>query len=500
MNLVPYLVIVPLAAGFFIPIFGKRVKFLDRIIAFFATLILFLLSLYIAYVVKDGKVLSYSVSKWSPPAGLSMVVDGLSSFMLVIVNMVTFLVAVYSAEYVKRYTDRWKFFSLFMLMVAGMNGVLLSGDIFNLYVFLEVAAISAYALVAFGVEARELEASFKYAVMGAVGSSFIVLGIAFLYSYASTLNMADISLSIIGSGSNNVVLFASVLFLMGFGLKSALIPFHAWLPDAHSTAPTPISAMLSGLLIKVLGVYSILRIFFNVFGMPGRLSSMLIILAVVSMIAASILAFGQKDIKRLLAYSTISQVGYIILGFGVGTPLAVMGALFHMLNHSIFKPLLFLSSGAIETITGTRDIRLMPGIIKKSPVTAYTNLIGSLSICGFPPFGGFWSKIIIIFACIQAGRPILAFIAAAVGILTIGYYFNAITPILFGTEKGIKEYEAGENRLALAIILPMVALAALSVLSVLILSPAVGRAFLNDAIAAVVRGKDYAVILMGSIR
>jgi len=500
MNIVAYLVIVPLAAGFFIPIFGKKIKFLGGIVAVIATSALFLLALYIAYVIKDGKILSYSIGKWSAPVGISMVVDGLSSFMLVIVNMVAFLVAIYSTEYVKRYTDAWKFFSLFMLMVAGMNGVLLSGDIFNLYVFLEVAAISAYSLVAFGGEARELEASFKYAVMGAVGSSFIVLGIAFVYGYTSTLNMADIALSIIGQKTNNIALFASVLFLMGFGLKSAIVPFHAWLPDAHSTAPSPVSAMLSGVLIKVLGVYAILRIFFNVFGMSPRLSAIFVTLAAISMVAASILAFGQTDIKRLLAYSTISQIGYIMLGFGVGTPLAIMGALFHLFNHSIFKSLLFLNAGAIETVTGTKDLRNMPGILKKSPVTGYTNLIGSLSICGVPPLGGFWSKIIIIFACIQAGRPALAFIATAVSILTIGYYFKAVTPILFGTVKGIAEGKAHTKRLTLAIALPMVILAALSIFSVILLNPNIGRSFLGDAIAAVVRGKEYANILMGSIK
>ena len=177
--------------------------------------------------------------------------------------------------------------------------------------------------------------------------------------------MADIALSIADPGSNKVVLFASVLFLMGFGLKAALVPFHAWLPDAHSSAPTPISAMLSGLLIKVLGVYVIARIFFNVFGITPKLSIILISLAVISMVMASFLAFGQTDIKRLLAYSTISQVGYIMLGLGVGTPLAMMGALFHLFNHSIAKSLLFLNSGSIEEISGTRDLNQISGIISK---------------------------------------------------------------------------------------------------------------------------------------
>jgi multicomponent Na+:H+ antiporter subunit D len=497
---IPYLVIVALAAGFFIPIFGKRVKYIGGITAILATSALFALSLFISYLARGGKVLVCNVGKWPAPAGIAMVVDGFSCFMLVIVNAIALLAAIYSTEYVKRYTDTWKFFSLFMLMVAGMNGVLVSGDLFNLYVFLEIAAIAAYSLVAFGVEGPDLEASFKYAVMGAVGSSFIMLGIAFVYSYASTLNMADMALTLNAEGAKNIVSFVSVLFLMGFGLKAAIVPFHAWLPDAHSSAPTPVSAMLSGLLIKVLGIYALARIFFNVLGMSPRLSAILIMLAVISMVTATFLAFGQTDIKRLFAYSTISQVGYIILGFGVGTPLAIMGGLFHLFNHSIFKSLLFMNAGAIETICGTRDIRKMPGILKKSPVTGYTNLIGSLSICGVPPLGGFWSKVVIIFACIQADRPVLALIAAAVSILTLAYYFKAVTPILFGAKELNAVPPAQNKRITFAIAMPMVVLAVLSMLSVLLLMPNVGRSFLGDAIGVLVRGQDYANILMGSMK
>ena len=312
--------------------------------------------------------------------------------------------------------------------------------------------------------------------------------------------MADIALGMGDPAQSKMILLASVLFLMGFGLKAALVPFHAWLPDAHSSAPTPISAMLSGLLIKVLGVYALCRIFFNVFGMSGNVSMVMITLAVASMVVASIMAFGQTDIKRLFAYSTISQIGYVMLGFGVGTPLAIMGALFHLFNHSIFKSLLFLNAGAVETISGTRDITKMPGVLKTSPLTGYTNLIGSLSICGIPPLGGFWSKVIIIFACIQANRPGLAFIAIAVSAMTLGYYFKAVTPILFGAKETSAPGNLQKRRIGFAMAFPMVLLAILSVFSVLLLLPNVGRSFLGDAIAVLVKGKDYALYLTGGVK
>ena len=487
MNLIPFFIIIPLAAAFFIPLAGRRIKRAGDIASLAATISLSVLSIFMASILTTQKILTYNTAQGTASIGISMVVDGLSVFMLVIVNSIACLVALYSTGYVKKYTDTWKFYTLFMLMVAGMNDVLISGDLFNMYVALEIAAIAGYSLVAFGIDAEELEASFKYAVMGAVGSSFILLGIALLYGYTSTLNMADMAGAIASEASaSKTILFVSAFFLMGFGLKAALVPFHAWLPDAHSSAPTPISAMLSGLLIKVLGIYALSRIFFNVLGMTPQVSMIFISLAVISMVLAGIMAFGQHDIKRLLAYSSISQIGYIALGLGVGTPLAIMGALFHIFNHSISKSLLFLNAGAIELSTGTRDLRQMPGILARSPVIGYTNLIGAMSICGIPPLGGFWSKIIIIFACIQADKPILAFIAIAVSILTLGYYFKAVTPVLFGS-KGSHSNNIGK-KITVTMAIPMVVLAILSIIGVLLLLPNTGRAFLGDALAVLGRG------------
>ncbi|MDD5135822.1 MAG: proton-conducting transporter membrane subunit [Candidatus Omnitrophica bacterium] len=499
MQLVPYLIIVPLVAAFLIPIAGKRMKDIPPVLAACASFTLAILSCLIAAAVITCKVAVYKVGNWPPPAGISMVADSLSCLVLVTVNTVAFLVAVYSIDYMKKYTDTWKFYALFSLMLAGINGVLVAGDIFNLYVFLEIAAIAGYFLVAFGVEAESLEAAFKYAVMGAVASVFIFLGIGFLYSYTSTLNMADMAAFMTMNNSPELVVFVSVLFLMGFGLKAALVPFHSWLPYAHSQAPAPVSAMLSGVSIKVLGIYALARIFFNVFGFSHAISSILITLAVLSMLVGGLLAFGQTDIKRLFAYSSISQIGYIALGLGVGTPLAIFGALFHLVNHSIFKSLLFLNSGSIEEISGTRDLGRISGIISKEPVTGYTNLIAAFSICGMPPLGGFWSKLIIILACIQANRPVLAFIAAIVSILTLAYYFRALTPALFGKEKG----EGGSGQKAgWAMAIPMVVLAVLAIAGALLIVPSSANGahiLLKDAASVLTNGKNYAMMIMGAM-
>ncbi|MBA7708378.1 Hydrogenase-4 component B [subsurface metagenome] len=260
--------------------------------------------------------------------------------------------------------------------------------------------------------------------------------------------MADMGNIISRMPTSATVLFASALFLAGFGLKAGLMPFHAWLPDAHPSAPAPVSAVLSGVVIKSIGVYALCRIFFNVLGLGTvkPILNLLIILGIISMVGAGLAALGQRDLKRLLAYSSVSQIGHIIFAIGLGTPLGFLGALFHLVNHSVIKSLLFLNSGAVVYSTGERDMEKLGGLIQPMPVTAATSVIGSMSVAGIPPFNGFWSKLIIIIAAIQAGRPILALILVLVSVLTLAYYLRMLRLVFFGklTEacKEIKEAPA----------------------------------------------------------
>jgi len=437
-SILPFFVALPLAGAFLICMLGKRFKQLPDILGNLVTLLLLTLSVLSVFLLKQNGALVYKVGSWggNPPLGIIMALDGLSVFMLVTVNLVAFTVSLYSINYMERFTAKWQFYALFLLMLAGLNGVVATGDLFNLFVFLEIAAVSSYALVAFGTEKHELEAAFKYAVMGTVASLFILLGIVLLYSYTSTLNMADMANQIAQKGSGNVVLFVSILFIMGFGLKSALVPFHAWLPDAHPSAPAPISAMLSGVLIKALGIYALCRIFYNIIGITPALSSILMFLGALSMVIGVFLAIGQWDLKRLLAYHSISQIGYVVLGIGLGTPLGIIGGLFHLFNHSIFKSLLFLNSGSLEYATGTRDLRKMGGLMSKMPVTGTTNLTASMAIAGIPPFNGFWSKLIIIIAAVQAGRYGYAFWAVLASLLTLASFMKVMKYGFFGKLRG----------------------------------------------------------------
>ena len=313
-------VILPLFAAFIIPIVGRLVNGFQRVAASFIMLALLVLSCFV--ILRQPGTVTYTLGGWEPvkgiPVAIYMVLDGLSGFLLLIINLLGFLSAFYAINYIRRYTGENFFYTLMCLMVAGMNGVVLSGDLFNLYVFLEISVISSYALVAFGVERTELEASYKYQVLGGMASLLILFGIAMLYWKTGTLNIADIAVILKGADRDAFMIFVQLILITGFGVKAALIPFHAWLPDAHSSAPSPISAMLSGVLIKAVGIYVIIRLFFNMFQLDGTLAVVITLIGALSMVIGVLLAIGQWDLKRLLAYHSISQMGYVVTGIGMG--------------------------------------------------------------------------------------------------------------------------------------------------------------------------------------
>lgn len=496
-TLIPLFVILPLGAAFLNSFLGERIKGFSDIIANIITAVLLVLSIFAAYLVNISGVLVYKVGMWVPPIGIALVLDGLSAFMLFTVNLIAFFITAYSANYMEKYTQKGKFYTLLLLMLAGMEGVIITGDIFNLFVFLEIASVASYALVAYGTEAEELEASFKYLVMSSLGSTFVLLGIALVYGYASTLNMADVALTLVQKGPSKIIPFVSVLFLMGFGLKAALVPFHAWLPDAHPSAPAPISAMLSGVLIKTLGVYALVRIFYNVIGINATVLSIFMFLGTLSMVAGVFLAIGQWDMKRLLAYHSISQIGYVVLGLGLGTPLGILGGLFHLFNHSVFKSLLFLNAGAVEYSIGSRDLKEMGGLREKMPVTAGTSLVASMSIAGIPPFNGFWSKLLIILAALQAGQLTYAFFAVLASILTLASFMKVQKYAFFGSLKKVHE---DVKEVPVFMRGAMVMLAFICIVGGVLIIPGISKVFLDAAKDVVAGGTNYANNVFGSIK
>ncbi|MHC4738806.1 MAG: complex I subunit 5 family protein [Planctomycetota bacterium] len=491
----PVFVAIPLVTAFLLPLFGKKGKAAATALANLATLLLL-----VSAIALIGQTRVYEMGKWSIPLGINLVLDGLSCLLLLAISVVSCAAMLFSVRYMERYTAKSKYLSLFMLMVAGMNGVVLSGDIFNLFVFLEIASLASYALVGFGCEHEELEASFKYMVLGSIGSLFVLFGVALVYGNTGSLNMAYIAQTISRTGITAGLGFALGLFVAGFGLKAALVPFHAWLPDAHPSAPAPISAMLSGVLIKALGIYALGRMVFNVFGVTVPMGWVLTVLGLLSMVGGAFLAMGQWDIKRLMAYSSISQIGYVVLGIGLGglilandgnvawASLAILGGLFHLVNHAVYKSLLFLTSGSLEMSTGTRELKQMGGLAEKMPVTRTTATIASASIAGIPPFSGFWSKLLLVIAAVQASFYWVAAVIVVVSLCTLIMYLKVQRYAFLGElPENLQEVKENKGTMAIA----MVSLACLCVLMGLLLIPSLRESILEPAVTVLTNGLRY---------
>ena len=505
LGLLPLFVIVPLAAAFVLPILTK-LNTPDEVADGLAIMVA------AAVLVGSIGLLAtpdsvYWVGNWSPMTviGIALVADGLSKLLLVTVSAISFLATLFSLRYMERYTSKGLYYALFFLMVCGMNGLILAGDLFNLFVFVEIAAIASYALVAFGCESEELEASFKYLVLGSVASTFILFGVAILYNLTGTLNMAQIGRQMPQLAGNPAVLLVAAFFFLGFGLKSAMVPFHAWLPDAHPSAPAPISAMLSGVFIKASGVYVLARLFFNVLGITTFFAHVLMALGALSMIIGVLLAVGQWDFKRLLAYHSISQMGYVILAIGVGgemiargasgavAALAIFGGLFHLINHAAFKSLLFLCSGSIEYETGTRQLKQLGGLGEKMPLTSACCRIAALSISGVPPFNGFWSKLIIIIAIVMSGHWALGALTVLVSFLTLLSFIKVQRYIIQGRSASLL---GGIREAPWTMTAALVALAVVCFAAGLLL-PAYHEVLLDPARDTMLDGLRYAEAVLG---
>jgi len=508
--LIPLFVVTPLAGAFLIMIIGRFIKEFNKYFTSLILLFLACLSFYFLFTTGENLYV-YKVGGWESinkvPIGIYMVMDGFTAIVVCIINLIGFLSAFYSISYIKRYTGGNYFYALFCLMIAGMNGVVLSGDLFNIFVFLEISVISSYALVAFGVEKNELEASFKYQVLGTLASFLILFGIGFIYWKTKTLNIADIKEVFNAGYDKSYYLFVQILILSGFGLKAAIIPFHAWLPDAHSSAPSPISAMLSGVLIKAVGIYVIIRLFFNMFEISEAMSLLITTLGTLSMVIGVFLAIGQWDIKRLLAYHSISQMGYVVLSVGMGmilvsrgikpeiAALAIGGGIFHLINHAAFKSLLFLNAGAIEYTIGTRDLKEMGGLAKSMPATAATSFVASMSISGIPPFNGFFSKLIIIIAAVMAKFYLLAALAVIVSIITLASFLKFQRYAFFNKSDDKKIRSIKE--VPFPMVFSMVILSIICLILSLLVIPDIRDAILTPAIDILTDPTKYSSTIIG---
>ena len=360
-------------------------------------------------------------------------VDTVSFPIALIFAVVSALSCFYSIKYMENKRGQTGYYANLLLFMSGMIGVVLSANLIQFYLFWELMLIPSYFLIAsWGVSKKRLTIGFKYFIFTHIGALFMLMGILSIYVFTGTFDFVELPQVSFDIPSTSI-LTMFVLLLIGFCVKMAIFPVHTWLPDAHAEAPTPISIMLSGVMIKC-GAYAFARIFLSGFGKTVfQVSNTLTILGVITMIYGGLMALAQTDIKRLLAYSSISQMGYIFFGLGVYSPMGANGAIFHVVNHAICKSLLFMCAGAIIHQTGIRDIRKLGGLANKMPVVCAAALIGALSLAGTPPLNGFWSEWMIFSGGIFSGKILITTVAVVSTAITAGYYLWFLWRVFFGT-------------------------------------------------------------------
>jgi len=391
---------------------------------------------------------------------LHLMVDALASVMLLCIGIVLSISLLVSNFLLTDSEQKFNFTNLLLIILAGMNGVVMATDIFSLFVFMEITAVVSFILVAFKRNSEGFEAAFKYLILSGIASVAMLSAIALILLIAGGTSFQQVQAALGASEHNFLVMFAIGIFICGLFVKGGLMPFHAWLPDAHSAAHSAVSILLSGVQIKVLGAYVLLRLITSVFGYTNSITQILMLVGLISIIFGALGALGQNDFKRMLAYSSVSNMGYIVLGFGCGTTLAIGGALFHLFNHAIFKSLLFANAAAVESRTGTRDMDKMGGLAQRMPMTGLTSILGSLSAAGVPPLAGFWSKLIIIIALWVAGYRAYAIMAVVGSIITLAYLLSMQRRVFFGKiAEGFKEIKEAD----FGLVLPAVILAAIAV-------------------------------------
>ena len=492
--------------AFLIVIFGRN-RAIRNTVGFLATAVpLCLLILLVKPVMIYGDIIAYWMGGRVPAGGyaigIALEVDALSLFFGLLIATAVFAAMLYSFSYMSHDDNEPQYYTLFLMLCGGVMGLVLSGDLFNVLIMVEILTFAAVALTAFrNTVFGALEAAFKYLVVGSIGSSCILAGTIMLYAQTHTLNFAQLSAMIPGN-LNVATMVAYALLFIGFCTKAFLVPFHPLAADAHGAAPAPVSVLISGVLTKS-GLYGIIRLTYILFRTMnlGTVQFWLVFLGSVSMFVCVTMALAQHDFKRLLAFHSISQIGYVLTAAGLATALGVSAGVYHAMNHTLFKGLLFLCAGAVLHETGTTDLDKLGGLSKKMPHTTVLFLIGAFSISGIPPFNGFASKWLIYQATYQKavesgniGFVLVTICCLVTSTLTLASFVKVTQSVFFGQLP--KEYE-NVQEVSFGMRLAMGLLALLCIVTGLF--PGLVTGFLTEPAARAVFGaNNYINAMMGA--
>lgn len=391
----------------------------QRVIAVLGLATMFGASVFlVAAVMRDG-VLAMQFGSWAPPFGITFAADRFGASMVLVTAILAGGVSIFGIAEIRRRQENAGFYPLFFGLLTSVNGAFLTGDIFNLYVWFEVMLITALGLILLDRTRAQIDGAMKYLVLNLFATLLFLMAIALLYGATGTLNMADLARLLPQMEMSAALTISAMLFLIGFGTKAAFFPVFFWLPASYHTASIVVSALFAGLLTKV-GVFACFRVFTMFFDIEATG-----VRSLMGWIAAGTMLFGvfgaavQWDVRRILAFHIISQIGYILLGLAIATPVAIAGAIFYTIHHIIVKANLFLVAGAIYRATGTYDLRRAGGLMASRPLLAALFVIPALSLAGLPPLSGFWAKFMVIDASLKDGQAWLAGVALFVGLMTI---------------------------------------------------------------------------------
>lgn len=435
-------------------------------LAWFVALVASWVSFFIACLLL-GQVLtygdiSYAMGGWTPPWGIEYRVDVLSGFILVMVTLIGSLVMTYAGRSVAQEitSDRvYLFYTAYLLNLAGLLGVVITGDIFNLFVFIEISSLSSYAMISLGRDRRALLAAFRYLILGTLGATFILIGIGYLYAVTGTLNMVDLAGRLPEVMHTRTAKTALGFLTIGLALKSAIFPLHLWLPNAYTHAPSVVSTFLAGTTTKVF-LYVLLRIIYSVFGAEFVFTSMhlhaiLLPLALASILVGSVVAIYQFDLKRMLAYSSIAQIGYMVLAISMVSVTGVQAGILHMFNHAVIKTALFLCLGCVIYRHGRATIDTIVGAGQTMPWTMAAFVIAGLSLIGVPLTAGFISKWYLVLAAVEQGSWITTAVIVIASLLAAIYIWRVVEAAYFREPAE----NTGMHEAPLSMLIPLWALA-----------------------------------------
>ena len=414
--------------------------------------------------VLDAGVIAGQMGGWQAPFGITLVADYLGAVMVVITAITAFAVSIYALADIDTRKEQLGYHALFNVLIGGVTGAFLTGDLFNLYVWFEVMLISSFGLLILGGSKEQIDGGIKYVTLNLVSTILFLSGIGLLYGMTGTLNMADLGRVVPALENQALVTTVAVMFMIAFGVKAAVFPLFFWLPASYHTPAFAVSAVFAGLLTKV-GVYALIRMFTLVFNADLEFThTILLWVAGFTMVTGVLGAAAQNDMRKILSFHIVSQIGYMILGLALMTPFAIAGAVFYLVHHIVVKANLFLIAGVAERIAGSTDLGKIGGLYKSAPLLAVLFLIPAFSLAGFPPLSGFWAKYILVAASLEIEAWIIAGVALLVGLLTI-YSMTKIWAEAFwkAHPEGMDpELTRLDGRTRAALLLPIAGLAAMT--------------------------------------